>query len=99
MIKKTLFIGFLLLWCFCAGKAQREEADSLIALIKTLDPDTSRINALLDLSSILFRYEPDKSITYSQEAIQLSAELNYREGVAYGLKKRWLSLFYKRRLR
>lgn len=95
MIKYKLFIGIVLAFLFTLVKAQRNEIDSLKVVLNTLDKDTARVNALLDLSSRIFRFQPDEAIRYSQEAVQLSEELHFQEGKAYGLKNVGLAYFIK----
>lgn len=75
--------------------AQRNEIDSLKAQLSTLDQDTARVNALLDLSSRIFRFQPDTAIGYSLEAIQLAEQLSFDKGKAYGLKNIGLAYYIK----
>ena len=79
-----------LLLCFFAfadsGIAQNEKADSLKAVIPSLQEDTTKVDALLDLSSNLFRTHPDTAIIYAEQAKDLAEKLDYHEGLGYALK-------------
>lgn len=85
----------LFLLPFSFAGAQQQTIDSLKQALTSLEADTARVNTLLEISSKVFRFEPEKAIEYSREAIKLSEELNYQKGMAYALKNIGLAYFVR----
>ena len=88
---------FVLLVCFsnkCFSQNQ-SEVDSLeLALQKTVS-DTDRIHILNSIGYLTERTEPNKSIKYSNMAIELSKEIGYPYGLGYGLNNRGVVYNYQ----
>ena len=76
-----------------ASFTQTSQADSLKAAIAAMPEDTSRVNALLSLSTSLFRSEPDTAIVYARRAQQLAEQLNFSKGLGYALKNIGLAYY------
>lgn len=75
--------------------AQVDPADSLKALLHTLEDDTTKVNTLLDLGAQIFRSQPDEAIKISEEAVALSEKLGFYKGRAYALKNIGLAYYVK----
>ena len=54
--------------------------DSLESVLKTLEEDTLKINTLLDLTYEFRRLDKEKSISYGNQALELSREIKYKKG-------------------
>ena len=57
--------------------------------------DSTKVNTLLDIGSQLFRTQPDSSMIYSGEAIELAAAINFKKGLAYAHKNMGLGHYVK----
>lgn len=66
--------------------AQEGTIDSLQILIEQSENDTTKVKLLLDLSRNYFGSDPNKAISISEEAYNLSNSIDYNWGVAYSLK-------------
>lgn len=75
--------------------AQEQKLDSLTLLIKANKKDTTTVNALLDISTILSKSDTLKSKNYSLKAIDIAEEIDYKKGQAYGYKNLGLLLYAK----
>jgi class 3 adenylate cyclase/uncharacterized protein HemY len=62
---------------------QEDIIDSLLTAIDSAK-DTARVNILNKLSKEFEFRDPDKSYQYAEEAVRLSEEIDYKEGLAYG---------------
>ena len=78
-----------------AGYCQDEEIDSLKTVIETLQDDTTKVNALNDLSSLLYTTQPDLAIMYALEAMELGEQIRFNKGVALALKYMGLGYYIK----
>lgn len=90
----TILLPLLLFWsalCF----SQQSPADSLKQVIANLNADTTKVNALLDLSAQVFGKQPDTAMIYANEALVLARELNFRKGEGYALKNIGLAYYVK----
>lgn len=85
----------LLLGAISGLRGQEPAIDSLKALLPTLKDDTTKVNTLLELGTQLFRSQPDEAILYSEDAIELSEQINFPKGRAYALKNIGLSHYIK----
>ncbi|MDP1745475.1 MAG: adenylate/guanylate cyclase domain-containing protein, partial [Bacteroidota bacterium] len=79
-MKKLLicFLSCILILVACSIQAQQNKIDSLITVLKTAIKDTSKVNALNDLSrqySNIGDYE--LALQYAQQALQQSQNLLY----------------------
>lgn len=77
------------------GLTQTTQSDSLKALISAMPDDTAKVDALLDLSSQIFRSRPDTAILYAERAIDLSRRISYEKGLGYALKNVGLAYYIK----
>ncbi len=87
MIKPTLlFLFFVCCWQISFG--QNAEIDSLERLLVLAKQDTSRVLILNKLAYRYRRSDGKRSLELSNEALQLSQELNYRKGQSAALYMR-----------
>jgi serine phosphatase RsbU (regulator of sigma subunit) len=91
-LKKSLkyILGYFFIFFLNVLAAQEnvKSCDSLLAIIKIAKEDTSKINALNNLSKCYLRaYNYDKAIEYAREAQSGAVKLNYRkgEGASYNI--------------
>ncbi len=75
--------------------AQDPKTDSLKDAITQLPADTNKVNALLDLSAMIFGKEPDTAMFYAEKALDLSRQLNFKKGEGYALKNIGLAYYVK----
>ena len=64
---------------------QSREIDSLISLVEKVPGDTNRIKLILNISNKLYFYKPDLSLEYSEQALKLSRDLKYKNGIINSL--------------
>ena len=57
--------------------------------------DTTKVNTLLDIATELFRTQPDSSMVYSNKAIILATEIDFKKGLAYAYKNMGLGHYVK----
>lgn len=57
-------------------RAKGQKVDSLEALLTESLVDTQRMDVLIDLTDILQFQNPQKGITYGEEAVQMAEERN-----------------------
>ena len=69
--------------------------DSLKAVLTSLPEDTSKVNNLLEISSLLWRSKPDEAINYAEQAAELAEKTAYPEGKALALKNVGLAYYIK----
>ena len=83
-MKNSFFLIFLLI---SATKlpGQTTEEDSLVKLVDKAPGDTNRVKLLLDLANKFYFYKPDLSLEYSENALKLSRDLNYNNGIVNSL--------------
>ncbi len=62
--------------------AQNNYIDSLTIVATKAQNDTSKVNALIELTVKLLHYEPEKSEQYASEALSISKNINYKKGEA-----------------
>ena len=82
-----IFITLFLAFSAAGALAQTNTyIDSLAHLLGEVKGDTQKVNRLLELSELYYRYgTPDKSIQYAGEALELSRQLNYEAGISGSL--------------
>jgi class 3 adenylate cyclase len=86
-----VYVIFLSIHCF----AQELQTDSIETVIKKLNDDSAKVIVLNDLSSLLWKSQPDQSIEYANEARDLGYKINYKTGVAYALKNIGMGYYTK----
>jgi serine phosphatase RsbU (regulator of sigma subunit) len=79
-MKRILIVLAVLLFKLTLG--QNNKVDSLIKIIKNSKEDTSKVNALMNLSIRLFFINPDTCIKLSNQSLALAKKLNRERGVA-----------------
>lgn len=77
------------------GQIFPNNIDSLKTVASSLSEDTTKVKTLLEISSSLWRIEPDEAIKYANEALQLSEKTSYPEGKAKALKNIGLAYYIK----
>lgn len=82
-----------LLFANVYARAQTDSADSVLKVISQKKDDTSKVQSYLDLAKTYLSENPDKSIEYAKNAIDLSVKIEYKSGEGYGYK--WLGLANK----
>lgn len=95
MLKDTLLLTLFCLLLPFFGSGQESSEDSLKTAISTLPSDTTKVNALLDLSLRFFRSKPDTAINYAIQAIELAQKLDFKPGLAYAYKNIGLAYYVK----
>ena len=75
--------------------AQDQEIDSLKSVINNLKDDSVKVNALNNLSSLLYTTQPDVGIMYAVEAKELGKNIKFEKGVALALKYIGLGYYIK----
>jgi tetratricopeptide (TPR) repeat protein len=93
--KVLVFVFMLLLVCFAAF-SQNKKIDSLKNIVETGTKDTSMVLSLNLLSKeFLNNDELDKVIEYSNKAIILANELDFKRGKGYAQKNIGLAAYYQ----
>ena len=62
--------------------AQNPEIDSLQIELEKAETDTSRVNVLNELALKFYRIEPEKTLEYAKQAMELSLKNDYQKGIA-----------------
>lgn len=79
-------ISILLFISFAAVTfAQRQKADSLIALFNTEKTDTGKVKLGWEIAGIINVYDPESALNYAQTALRLSTKIKYIEGQSKSL--------------
>jgi signal transduction histidine kinase len=84
-MKKALFFLFSLVFLVNQSFAQKhgqQKIDSLFTVLKTLKPDTAKVNTLDRLAYEFENNNPDTAIYFADEARVLAIKLNYKMGIA-----------------
>ncbi len=76
-IKLTFLTLFIFPGVLCA---QKQKADSLLALLHTEKQDTSRVKMMWKIASMMSVYSPDTALVYAQKALNLANEIKYTDG-------------------
>jgi adenylate cyclase len=74
---------------------QDEVVDSLKAVLKTTMPDSSRVSALLELSTQYYRTDPEQARTLAVEARDLAGASGYRNGLARAHKAVGMTYYFQ----
>lgn len=82
---KSFSILLLYIFLISPGKgiAQSRTTDSLQALLQNAK-DTTRVNLLNQLSAAYWYIDPQKTIQYASEAIELGEKLDFKKGITTG---------------
>lgn len=79
-------IFILLFLCLPAViSAQRQKADSLIALLKAEKTDTGKVKLGWEIAGIINVYDPESALNYAQTALSLATNIKYIEGQSKSL--------------
>lgn len=95
MRKRWVYQLVIFLFLPGIGLPQASRPDSLKSLITNMPNDTARVDALLELSTQVFRSKPDTAILYAERAIALSKRIGYSKGLGYALKNVGLANYIK----
>src|SRR5688500_20315316 len=74
---------FFLVFLFISAiklPGQSMEVDSLIKLLEKAPVDTNRVNLILNIANKFYFYKPDLSLEYSEKALKVARDLNYKNG-------------------
>jgi class 3 adenylate cyclase len=94
---KRLLVVVLMMSVFVSIKAQLTEADSLSLLLQKGGQDSARVDILNQLGPLLRQDNPEKALTYMNEAHDLSLKVGYHAGAALALKNLGILNFYSSR--
>lgn len=83
---KVLMLFLVLVVSISFSFAQPENPDSLMNDLQQRPEDSSKVNALLQISKEYLSSEPEKSIPYAEKAKELSFILNFDKGAALAFK-------------
>jgi len=90
------FIVFLLVaFTLLSAYGQDPQIDSLKTVIESSGEDTVKVNALNNLSLLIWDSQPNMAITYANEARTLGNKINYKKGVAHALKNIGMAYYTK----
>lgn len=92
---KSILVVVLFLVSLIGSSQNTKQIDSLNVLINTIDNDTTAVNHLLHIATLLFSSNPDSSMTYSTKAIVLAEKINFNKGLGYAYKNLGLAHYYK----
>ncbi|MDV7400887.1 tetratricopeptide repeat protein, partial [Arthrospira platensis SPKY1] len=81
---------FIIVLLSCPGFSQQHETDELIGRLETASDDSSKVNLLIRLGTLLSESDYSKALYYAQEAQSLAHQLGYSKGVgdAYFVRSR-----------
>src|SRR5689334_1409045 len=88
-MRSLLFLCLSLAFKFTFGQSVPELESKLSSL-----KDTARVKVLNQLALELTRTDSARSLHYSDEALKLSQELEFHEGVARALRNRALARYF-----
>lgn len=86
----SLFV-FISSDCF----SQENQIDSLVKIAQSSPDDTAKVNTLNLISKKYFNSDPDKTITYGEQAMELATKLNFNNGLAFAYKNMGVGYFNK----
>ncbi len=97
MVKIKIILSILIFTSTISGvHAQSAKLDSLENLLEQhLKEDTIRVNLLNEIAYLSRRSEPEKSLSYVEEALELGNKLNFKKGKALSFKIFGLHFFLK----
>lgn len=80
---------------FITSYGQDTQIDSLKTVIESSGEDTVKVNALNDLSLLIWDIQPNMAITYANKARVIGNKINYKKGVANALKNIGMGYYTK----
>lgn len=82
LISLTVFIQI-------AAAQNPADVDSLVKILndKSKPDDSGRVKTILNLANILIYTDPDSSMKYSEQALQIAQKLNWQKGIALSLRQ------------
>lgn len=80
MLSRIRLVTVLLMLIASHGFCQDRQLDSLLRVVQSLPDDTGKVNTLNILSKKHFGSDPDKTITYGQQAADLATKLDFKPG-------------------
>ncbi|NND26049.1 MAG: tetratricopeptide repeat protein [Flavobacteriaceae bacterium] len=95
MNRNTLFFIILSFLALNSFSQNGQSIEELKRLVKEQANDSTKVNALIEISSQLFRSQPDSSMVYSNEAIELATSIDFKKGLAYAYKNMGLGHYVK----
>ncbi|MGC4037424.1 MAG: adenylate/guanylate cyclase domain-containing protein [Chitinophagaceae bacterium] len=91
---KTSIIGLVFFYALTSiGYGQSAPMDSLKKVLSTMKDDTSKVKLLLKIGIQYRSTDPQSAVPYTQQAVNLSTQLGYDEGLALGYKFTGLALY------
>src|SRR6185295_3880619 len=75
--------------------SQSNEIDSLVNLAQSPPDHTGKVKILHLISKKYFNSDPDKTITYGEQAAELATQLNFKSGLALANKNIGIGHFFK----
>ena len=88
-----LYLFVFLLIAGAKSNAQSTDIDSLKVLLESQGDDTLKVNTLNQIASVIFRSDPDEAISYSEEALLLADQIEFRKGQALAHKNQGLGYY------
>ena len=89
--KRIVFVLAFLLLGF-SGWAQQNATDSIANVLLKLEDDSTKVNALIELSILARGADSEGVIRWATEAKELSERINFHKGLAIALK--WIGMGY-----
>lgn len=90
-VRIVLFSACLCVYSLCIG--QSVSIDSLKTLLSVAKGDTAKVKLLLKIATAYRSSDPELAIPYTDQAKELSAQLNYQNGVALAYKFKGLAYY------
>ncbi|MBC7830215.1 MAG: tetratricopeptide repeat protein [Chitinophagaceae bacterium] len=84
-MKYCIWLLPLLVFSQCCW-AQEDDTDSLKSVISSLPENDNKVNLLLRLSKNFLNDDPNHTIEYAKEAMDLATKINFEKGIALALK-------------
>lgn len=81
MVKNIIFTSVLSL-LFQLSYASQNQIDSLLKLVDIAEKDTAKVNLLNRISWLYYRIEPNETVRFAVQALQLAENLEYKKGMA-----------------
>jgi len=85
-MRKAIISIYLLLGIFISSFSTEEVADSLNNVLESAIADSSKVNTLIELSSLFSRTSPDEAIQYAEMAKDLAQRVEFKKGEGYAYK-------------
>jgi tetratricopeptide (TPR) repeat protein len=86
-VKVSKLLPFLfLLFAGTIISAQDSRIDSMVIALQGMREDTVKVNTMNEIAAAIYRTDPDKAISYSQEAKALAEQLIFPRGLALAYK-------------